>query len=125
MTTRNVCIALALVSAAACGGGSSTGTQSSGNTITPPGGVSVTNNTFTPATQTVMVGGTVRWAWNSCTGDGYGSQTCVSHNVVFDDGATSGLQDQGSFSRTFTVAGTYNYHCAVHGTAMSGTIIVQ
>jgi plastocyanin len=127
MTTRNVCIALALVSAAACGGSGSTGTPSGVNTPAPTGGISVTNNAFTPATKTVAVGATVQWAWNSCTGgDPYGgNQTCVSHDIVFDDLVTSGLMDQGTFSRTFTAAQTYNYHCSVHGAAMSGTIIVQ
>ena len=95
------------------------------NTPPPPGGVAVTNNAFTPASQTVSVGSAVQWAWDSCTGDPYNGQTCVSHNIVFDDGVTSGLQDQGTYSRTFTAAGTYPYHCAIHGTAMSGSITVN
>lgn len=126
MTTRNVCIALALVSAAACGGSGSTGTPSGGNTPVPTGGVEVTNNAFSPASKTVSVNTTVQWAWNSCTGDPYGgNQTCVSHDILFDDGMTSGPMSQGSYSRAFTVPGPYNYHCTVHGTAMSGTITVQ
>jgi plastocyanin len=73
----------------------------------------------------------VRWAWNSCTtsgGDPYGgggSETCVAHGVNFDDGISSPTQDQGTYTRTFTAPGTYNYHCAVHGAAMAGTITVQ
>jgi plastocyanin len=110
-----------------CGGsgGGSTSPPPGVNTPPPVGGVSVTNNVFTPASKTVSHGTAVQWAWNSCTGDSYSGMTCVSHNVVFDDGITSGLQDQGTFSRTFDVAGTYNYHCAVHGAAMSGSITVQ
>lgn len=96
-----------------------------GNTPPPPGGISVTNNAYTPASDTVTVGTTVRWAWNSCSGNSYSGQTCVSHSVTFDDGVTSPTQDQGAFSRMFATAGTYNYHCAVHGTAMSGTITVK
>ncbi len=128
MTTRNVCIALALISAAACGGSSSgPASQTPGNTTPPTGAVSVTNNAFTPVAKTVMAGTSVEWAWNSCTGDPYGgTQTCVSHNVVFDDGATSGLKEQGTYSRTFATAGTYNYHCSVHVLqGMTGTITVQ
>jgi plastocyanin len=45
--------------------------------------------------------------------------------VVFDDGVSSGLQDQGTYSRTFTAAGTYPYHCAVHGLAMAGSVTVN
>ncbi|HEV2017684.1 MAG TPA: plastocyanin/azurin family copper-binding protein [Gemmatimonadaceae bacterium] len=95
------------------------------NTPTPSNGVSVINNAFTPASKTVPAGTAVVWAWNSCSGDIYTGQTCVSHNIVFDDGVTSGLQDQGTYSRTFTVAGPYPYHCAIHPTVMSGSITVQ
>jgi plastocyanin len=130
--TRNVCIALALISAAACGGSSSTGTQSGGNntpgnTTPPAGGVSVTNNAFDPDARVITTGASVQWAWNSCTGDGYGgTQSCVAHNIVFDDGTTSGLKDQGTYSRTFTVAGTYNYHCSIHvAQGMVGSVTVQ
>ncbi len=80
---------------------------------------------FTPGTKTVAVGTAVKWAWNSCSGDSYNGQTCVSHSVTFDDGIASATQDQGTYTRTFDVAGTYNYHCSIHGTAMSGTITVQ
>ena len=130
MTRRNVCIALALVSAAACGGGGSSSgppSQTPGNTTPPVGAVSVTNNAFDPTTKAVTSGTSVEWAWNSCTGDPYGgTQSCVSHNIVFDDGVTSGLKDQGTYSRTFTTAGTYNYHCSVHVLqGMTGTITVQ
>jgi plastocyanin len=127
MIAKKACIAFALISAAACGGSSySSGpSQTPGNTPPPSGGISVTNNAFTPDVKTIGVGTTVQWAWNSCTGGAYGGQTCVSHNVVFDDGTTSGLMNGGTFNRTFTVAGTYNYHCAVHGSAMSGSITVQ
>lgn len=130
MTTRNVCIALALISVAACGGGYSSGptSQPPGNTPAPTGGISVANNSFSPDAKTVPVGTLVQWAWNSCTGDPYGgNQTCVSHSVTFDDGSTSSpLKDQGTFSRSFAAPGTYNYHCSVHvAQGMVGTITVQ
>jgi plastocyanin len=67
----------------------------------------------------------VTWTWNTCTGDGYGGQTCVSHSVTFDDGVTSPTQDTGTYNRTFTAKGTYTYHCLVHGAAMTGTITVS
>ena len=128
MTTRNVWIAIALISAAACGGGSSSGPMNStttGNTPPPAGGVSVTNNEFNPGTKTVAVGATVQWAWNTCTADSYSGQACVSHNVTFDDGTSSPTKDQGTYSRMFAAAGTYNYHCTIHGAAMAGSITVQ
>jgi plastocyanin len=126
---KSVFLAMAVVSIFACGGsggGSSTGPTNHGvNTPPPADGISVTNDAFSPGTKTIAVGNTVRWAWNSCTGDSYNGQTCVAHSVTFDDGTASPTQDQGTFSRTFNAAGVYNYHCSVHGTAMSGSITVQ
>jgi plastocyanin len=125
---KGVFVMLAVASLYGCGGGGGTTTSPTNNGVnTPPptDGISVSNNMFTPGAKTVPVGTTVKWAWNSCTGDAYNGQTCVSHSVTFDDGTTSATQDQGTYSRNFTVAGTYNYHCSQHGTAMSGTITVQ
>ena len=127
---KGVFVALAFASLSACGGGgySSTSPPNNsppGNTPPPSNGISVQNNMFTPGTKTVGVGSEVKWAWNSCTGDAYSGQTCVAHSVTFEDGATSPTQDQGTYARTFTTAGTYNYHCSVHGAAMAGTITVQ
>ena len=123
MTTKHVWITLALSSAAACGGGDdATGL----NTPAPPGGISVTNNAFSPAAKTIPAGTTVTWAWSTCSGgDIYGPETCVAHGVNFDDGTNSPTQEKGSFSRTFSTPGSYPYHCAVHGAAMSGSVTVQ
>jgi len=123
MKRSNVWIAVALITAVACGGSSSTGNQQ-GNTPLPPGGISVANDFYNPTSKTVAVGATVQWSWNTCTSDGYSTQTCYLHSVTFDDGQTSSTQDQGSYSRSFATAGTYNYHCLVHPT-MRGSIVVQ
>jgi plastocyanin len=127
---KAVFVAMALASLCACGGsggGSSTApvTNPGVNTPPPADGIAVTNNAFSPGTKTVAVGTTIRWAWNSCTGDAYNGQSCVSHSVTFADGSGSPVQDQGTFSRTFDAPGVYSYHCSQHGTAMSGTITVQ
>jgi len=112
----------------ACGGGGS----STSNGITNPNPVTssttsltVSNNKYTPAHDSVGVGANLSWTWDSCTGDGYGGSTCTSHSVTFDDGPTSSIQSSGSFSRMFASAGTYTYHCKVHGAAMSGTVLVK
>ena len=126
--------ALALVAClagASCGGG---GDASTGPvTQNPPpedgnGAVSVTNDAFTPSSVTIAAGKTVIFTWNSCSSDassGYPTTTCVDHQVGFDDGTQSAVQNSGTFERTFAAAGTYPYHCLIHGVAMSGTIIVQ
>ena len=97
----------------ACGGGSdsTTGpTNSGGNSVT------VGNNFFSPADLSVAVGTTVTWNW---------APGAVEHNVTFDDGQHSATQSSGSFPRTFSAAGTYPYHCTIHGAAvMHGTVTV-
>lgn len=133
MRTNYLFIALALTTASACGGGggsTSPNNQPSGNTAPPVGGISVTNNVFSPGSKTVPAGTAVAWAWNSCTGSGDpygggGEEVCVAHGVNFDDGTSSPTQDKGTYTRTFSAAGTYNYHCAVHGASMAGTVTVQ
>ena len=131
---KSVFVALAFASLYACGGGGGStspppvnNNPPAGNTPPPSNGISVTNDAYSPASKTVAVGTMVQWGWNTCTNDpyNYGGTTCQLHSVTFDDGTTSPTQDKGSFSRTFTAAGTYTYHCAVHGTAMAGTITVQ
>ena len=130
----NIAVAFLLsASAFACGGGgssSSDGVTGPGNTPPPVASstkaLTVSNNKYTPARDSVAPGSTLTWTWNSCTGDGYGGSSCTSHSVQFDDGVeSSDVQDSGTHSRTFANAGTYTYHCAVHGAAMAGTVIVK
>lgn len=128
MTMKRASISLALISAAACGGGGYGETTGPpvGNLPAPAGGISVTNNAFSPASKSITAGTTLTWTWNTCSGGGiYGPTTCVAHSVRFDDGTTSATQEQGSYSRTFNTAGTYPYHCVVHGASMAGTVTVQ
>jgi len=133
-------LALAL-SLTACGGGSKSPT-SPGGTNNNTGGTGGTGGStsssidigtglsFSPSTTTVAPGTTVTWTFNSCGSDGYGGQSCVDHNVTWDDGAApaSGDKSTGSYTRTFATAGTYGYHCSIHGSAgagMHGTVTVQ
>jgi plastocyanin len=126
---------LLLLAAAGCGGSStapSNNNNSGGNNPPPPtnpntssNAISVTNNYFDPVTTTITANTKVTWTWNTCGSDGYGGQTCVSHSILFDDGTASAQQQEGTWSRTFTTPGTYKYHCTIHGSSMSGTIVVQ
>jgi plastocyanin len=128
--------AFAFVSLAACGGGSSGYPTGSGGQSPPPGGqqppgstssaISVENNRFDPSSTTVNVGTTVTWTWgNTCSDDGYGGRTCIDHNVTFDAGGGSGTQSSGTYTRQFNTSGTFNYRCSVHGTAMTGQVVVR
>ncbi|HEY2066004.1 MAG TPA: plastocyanin/azurin family copper-binding protein [Gemmatimonadaceae bacterium] len=127
LATASLGTTLCLVACGGGGGGSTAPTTTTTPVIpTGPTNVTVENNAFTPSTLTVPVGSKVTWTWNSCSDNTYGTGTCVTHSIVWDaDGSGSGLLSQGTYDRTFAAAGTYAYHCGVHGAAMAGTITVQ
>jgi plastocyanin len=77
--------------------------------------IGVQDNFFSVTTDTVAAGSTVTWTW-------MGTQ---QHSVTFDAAPSSSIQSTGTFSRNFAAQGTFNYHCLVHGAAMSGVIVVQ
>lgn len=110
---------------------SGTVTQTGTSTITvqsTPAGqtfdVTAAGVTFTPAALTITLADQVRWNFSN------------PHTVTFDGGPSpppdigtaANPQASGSVTRAFSVAGTYPYHCELHGTAttgMRGTIIVN
>jgi plastocyanin len=118
---------LAILVVLGCGGGSTEPERRSGNTPPPAGGITVFNDRFAPDTKIVAPGVPVQWGWNTCTGaGGYGGgETCVAHNVTFADGNSSTTQEVGSFTRSFTAPGTYDYRCTLHPTFMTGTVRVE
>jgi plastocyanin len=124
-----------IAGSAACGGSGGGGSNQNNIPTDPSGGskgtggertssITVMNSSFSPNATTVARGTVVQWTWNSCD-SGYGGETCTAHTVTFDDGPSSELQDKGSYSRAFNTAGTYKYHCQVHGTSMSGSVVVE
>lgn len=81
--------------------------------------VQIQNFAFGPDTVTIPVGTTVVWT----------NQDSASHTTSSDAASAvswnSGSLNQGqSFSFTFSTAGTFTYHCAIHP-FMTGTVIVQ
>jgi len=84
-----------------------------------PPTVTIRGFAFQPATLRVTLSGgrqEVRWT-NS---DGV-AHTVTSDNNAFDSGA---LGDGVTFAFTFTSAGTFAYHCEIHG-RMRGQIVVE
>jgi len=84
--------------------------------------ISAHNGTANPAVDTVAVGATVTWAWTNNEGVSHsvqsqGSTAFASSPIIDVDGQT--------YAVTFTTPGTYQYDCAVHGTAMTGTVVVR
>ena len=141
---RRLFTALALAVLAGCSSGSSTPTDpptgggsggdnggGGGNTAAPPTAAIIVGNilfksghngTTNPAVDTVAVGGTVTWTWTN-TGnvphsvESEASPSFTSSAIQTGDGTTHQV--------TFSTPGKYQYDCAVHGAAMSGTIVVR
>ena len=83
-------------------------------TVTTPG------LSFDPARVDITKGGTVTWnmsgihnvTWDAPPAAVNNSPTCNSGNCTFDIVMPN-------------TAGTYNYHCSIHGAGMSGTVVVH
>jgi plastocyanin len=80
------------------------------------------NSSANPAQVTIAAGGAVTWTW--------ADNGNVPHNVqsVGSPGFTSSAIQTAAGSTyqvTFSTAGVYHYNCIVHGSAMSGTVVVQ
>jgi amicyanin len=83
----------------------------------PQGGtaVAITDFKFNPATLTVAVGTTVTWT----------NQDEEPHTIAAKDGSfhSPGMDTHGTYSFTFTTAGSYDYICSIHP-FMTGTVVV-
>jgi plastocyanin len=80
------------------------------------------NGSVNPAVDTVAAGGSVTWTWTNTGSVPHGIQSLGS--PVFRNSTV--LTGNGNTYRvTFNTAGIYQYDCLVHGTMMSGTIVVQ
>ncbi|MEP6474375.1 MAG: hypothetical protein ABJC74_11665 [Gemmatimonadota bacterium] len=83
--------------------------------------VSERNHSVNPAVDTLPVGGVIHWHWR-------GSRT---HGVVLASGIDPLFYVSGDFVAakelflTMGTAGSYSYTCSVHGTAMTGSVVVQ
>ena len=84
--------------------------------------ISAHNGTANPAVDTVAVGATVTWTWTNNLGVSHSVQSQGS--TAFASSPIMGGSGQ-TYAVTFTAPGTYQYDCAVHGTAMTGTIVVR
>jgi len=123
MKTKNHFIVSALTCATLLIGFSCSKSSGYNSPNTPAGsgtgsGISMTGMTFSPVSKTVAKGTVVTWTNNDV----------YAHTVTSNDGTSfdSGTVGSGkTYSYTASVAGTFNYHCTIHGMAMSGTLIVN
>jgi plastocyanin len=72
---------------------------------------------FSPASLTVSVGDTVTW-----TNNDQQTHTATADDASWNSGNIAG--GGGTKAVTFTTAGTFPYHCAIHS-SMTGTLTVQ
>src|SRR5262249_43267884 len=102
------------------------------------GGNNFRDTVSNTSTTTIKVGDTVRWEFKNSSAITFHSTTsgkCVEsgdpyygYSVNCDpDGVwDSGTQaSPATFSRIFTAPGDYQYYCSVHGSMMTGTVIVS
>jgi plastocyanin len=121
---------MGLAAAAACSDNNSNGSMGPTTGGGPVGSVTVGNiffqsghnGTQNPAIDTVPAGTTVTWTWTNTGSEPHsvrsdGSPSFTSSQVLAGDGQT--------YTFTFSTPGTYQYDCAVHGSQMTGRIVVQ
>jgi len=109
-------VAAALLIAAACSN-SSTSPSTGGRSTR----ITVGNDFYSITPDTVASGAQITWTWSTPSN---------GHTVNWDSGPTtlpanSAVMTSGTYTATLTVAGTYHYHCAIHGAAMSGVLVIQ
>jgi plastocyanin len=79
------------------------------------------NGSSNPAVDTLALNGSVTWTWGPGAGS-HSVQSTGSPSFVSSLVKTGAGQ---SYSLAFTQAGTYTYDCSIHGTAMTGRIVVR
>lgn len=117
----------AIVVVAACGGGDNGtgpggggGGGGGGGTLVHAVRVTTTASDFVPNSVTIPANDSVFFTVGA-----------ITHNVVFDTpGAPANVGDVSNTTakRQFTTAGTFNYHCSIHGSptaGMRGSVTVQ
>ncbi|MHB8511769.1 MAG: cupredoxin domain-containing protein [Actinomycetota bacterium] len=80
--------------------------------------VTIADYSFTPKTITINKGDSVLWTYTS---SGQKQHTVTADDNSFGSGT---LNPGGTYKHKFDVAGTFNYHCSIHPTLMTGTVKV-
>ena len=79
--------------------------------------ISIVGMTYSPASLTVAKGTMIKWT----------NTDSSPHTVTSNDGTSfdsGNMNNGGTFTYTANVAGTFDYHCTIHGLMMSGILIV-
>jgi plastocyanin len=121
MTLRLAGALLLLTFSIGCG---SSSTPPSSPTPTPgsmpvsivSGSRTLTTTAYAPNPVNIAVGGSLTWTNNDTI-----AHTATDNNGGWDSGS---IAPGGQFTRTFSTAGTFAYHCTIHPN-MVGTVNVQ
>jgi plastocyanin len=129
MRVRTACLILTTIAASVACSSSTSPSPGGGGLAVTVANISFTsthNATTDPAIDTIAVGGKVTWTW---TNTGVTPHSIESDPTLPGDPTfTSSAQQTGNgkkYTVTFTAAGEYEYDCGVHGSAMTGRIVVQ
>lgn len=124
-------IAALALATTACGGDKDTGLPSTSPSTTPSDHVTIVDSAFGPKEFQILINTEARWVQtgslpHSVTAD----DDSFTSNVACSASDTSQCMKTGDeFKHLFTKAGTYPYHCVIHGgkggSGMSGVIIVK
>jgi plastocyanin len=96
-------------------------------------GVNIVDKTYEPKELVVAQGDTVTWTVTKSINEPHtvtsaaagGAAQGATFNSQTDDPDLTKLKDNGgTFSFTFSEAGTYAYLCTIHPTEMTGTVVV-
>jgi plastocyanin len=135
LVTSRLSATITLAGLVGCSAGSPTdapddGGSTGGGAAPPTAAVSVGNDVFTsghngsanPAVDTIAAGGTVTWTWTN-TGGVQHSIRSLGLTIFRNSVVKSG--DGSTYQAVFVRPGTYEYDCAIHGSAMTGTVVVR
>lgn len=94
--------------------------------------VAIGDDFFSPASIEIISGDTVKWTYTSSgteahtsTCDGTNGSTLPSGGTTWDSGSANPLLPGDTFKKAIVTPGTYTYICTIHGSMMSGTILVK
>ncbi|MGH7532994.1 MAG: cupredoxin domain-containing protein [Gemmatimonadales bacterium] len=132
MDHRTLFLAAAALTVGACASSSSGPSGFAADVTVVANASTLTTTAFSPDSFTISLAGKDTVTWRNADlgspGDAYGGGAVpgVSHHLVSDSTGVfdSGVMSPGGiFAHTFTSAGTFRYHCAIHP-GMVGVIVV-
>ncbi len=95
-------------------GAAPAGPQATSGSSSTNGKITIARHAFNPQRMVIKPGTTVTWD----------NQDASSHTIVFGTQQSDVMRRGGAYSRVFSTAGEYPYHCGLHS-YMTGTVVVQ